>query len=181
MWITGRAAARELWGLVGSDEQARVLLRSGVCGPGLRTGGVVLYEKDRVLEVADRPFVDLGRLAATCPHGLYVGRLARSLEVDTGLPWEQLSAQVREFPAIPWLTHGLLMVRASVTGRLPWVATLSGFVVHGADLIGVTDRDDGIPEFVLEPPGPWFEHLERRWFPTSPGGRSWRVWYPPPP
>ena len=137
--MTGRAAARALSGVVGSDEQARILLRAGACGPGLRAGGVVLYDDGPVLQLAQRPFVDDGHLVGACPHGLYVARLARTLPLDLSLPWERVGAQVRELPAMPWLTAGLLVGRVGLFGRLPWVATLCGLVVHGAELTGFDD------------------------------------------
>jgi len=177
--MTGRAAARALSGVVGSDEQARILLRAGARGPGLRAGGVVLYDDGPVLQLAQRPFVDDGHLVGACPHGLYAARLARTLPLDLSLPWERVGAQVRELPAMPWLTAGLLVGRVGLFGRLPWVATLCGLVVHGAELTGFDDVPGGRTEFRLERPGPWFEHLERRWFPMGRGGRPWRVWDPP--
>ena len=176
MLITGRAAARALGGVLGSDEQARLLLRAGVCGPGLRAGGVVLYEESRVLELAQRPFVDETGLVGACPHGLYVGRLARTLPLELSLPWHQVAAQVRRLPVMPPLAGALLVARVRLFGRLPWVATLCGFVVLGADLTGFHQGSDGQIEFRLEAPGEWFGQLERRWFPTGRGGRPWVVW-----
>ena len=77
---------------------------------------------------------------------------------------------------VPPLTYFSPDYRGSVA--LPWVATLCGFVVHGADLTGFDHRQDGHDAFRLEPPGPWFVHLQRRWFPTGRGGRPWVVWDP---
>jgi len=177
--MTGRAAAHALTGVVGSDEQARILLRAGACGPGLRAGGVVLYEEAAVLELAERPFVDASRLVHACPHGLYIARLARTLPLDLSLPWEQRGAQVRQFPVMPWLTSGLLAGRVGLFGRLPWIATLCGLVVHGAELTGFDEGPDRRVAFRLEPPGPWFELVEQRWFPTGRGGRPWVIRDPP--
>lgn len=139
----------------------------------------MLYEEAAVLELVERPFVDEDGLVTACPHGLYIARLARTLPLDLSLPWERVGVQVRQFPVMPWLTSGLLAGRVGLYGRLPWIATLCGLVVHGAELVGFDDGSDGRVEFRLEPPGPWFEQVERRWFPTGRGGRPWKVWDPP--
>jgi hypothetical protein len=173
--MTGQGAARALAGVVGSDEQARILLRAGACGPGRRVGGVVVYDEGAVLALAERPWVDEADLRRACPHGFYLGRLARTLSLDLTLPWEQVGAQVRQLPAMPWLTSGLLAARVGLFGRLPWVATLCGLVVHGADLTGFDEPPGGRVAFRLERPGTWFEALEGRWFPTGRGGRPWVI------
>jgi hypothetical protein len=128
--------------------------------------------------VAQRPLVDESVLAAACPRGLYVGRASRTIRLDVSSPWEEVSKQVRQRPVMPALSVALLMARLRLVGRLPWVATLCGFVVHGADLTGLDHWPDGHDAFRLEPPGPWFVHLQRRWFPTGRGGRPWLIWDP---
>jgi hypothetical protein len=167
-------------GVVGSDEQVRILLRSGAAGRGVPTTGGVLYDEQSVRELVSRPTVDRDELATTCPHGLYVARLPRDLCVDVTGSWERTAARLSRVPAMPAMTAALLQVRLRMSGRrLPWVATVSGFVVLGADLTGIIEASgvDG-PEqrFRLEPPGKWFAGLERRWFPTGRGGRPWHIW-----
>jgi len=45
-----------------------------------------------------------------------------------------------------------------VAGRLPWVATICGFV--------------------LESPGEWFAAFDGRRLPSTVGGHSWLLWTP---
>ena len=77
------------------------------------------------------------------------------------------------------MTAALLAARVRIFGRLPWIATLCGFVVLGADLTGFCVGPDGQVGFRLEPPGRWSEVVEGRWFPTGSGGRSWATRDPP--
>ncbi len=176
--MTGRAAARALSGVVGSEEQARILLRAGACGSTHPGGAVLLYDEQRVQAVAGRPFVEETALVSACPHGLYVSRLARTAALDLAQSWDLVASQVRQRPVMPPMTAALLAARVRLAGRLPWVATLCGFVVHGADLTGFGTEPDGRDEFRLEPPGEWYEHLEQRWLPTGRGGRPWVIWDP---
>ena len=53
-------------------------------------------------------------------------------------------------------------------GALPFVATVGGLVVLGADIVDTR----GLSGLVLEPPGPWFGVVDGRWLPTGPG-RPW--------
>jgi hypothetical protein len=59
---------------------------------------------------------------------------------------------------MPTMTTVLLGVSVTAAdGRLPWVATLPGFVVHGADLTGFETDEAGDGRFRLQPPGEWFD------------------------
>ena len=84
-------------------------------------------------------------------------------------------------PAMPGLTAATLGVRVDVWLQVPWVATVSGFVVFGAELVGFGEQTEPIPRtfFVLRPPGAWFGAIEGRRLPTRPGGRPWYLWTPP--
>lgn len=68
-----------------------------------------------------------------------------------------------------------------VAGRLPWVATICGFVLVGADLTGFREDPSGMghgTSFVLESPGEWFAAFDGRRLPTTVGGHSWLLWTP---
>jgi hypothetical protein len=58
---------------------------------------------------------------------------------------------------------------------LPWIATLHGFVVHGADLTAFETDDAGVRRFRLEPPGAWFDSWCHHRVVSRPGGRPWLI------
>lgn len=178
-WLTGRGASRRLMGVVGSDEQARLLLRTGAAGPGEPTTGGVLYDEQRVEDLAARPRVAPAELSRGCPQGLYICRVSRRLAIDVTDPWAVTAERLSRKPPMPTMAGALLSVRVGITGRLPWVATVSGFVVFGADLTGFEELPGGDEQrFRLEPPGPWFAGLEGRWLRNGRGGRPWHLWDP---
>jgi hypothetical protein len=105
------------------------------------------------------------------------------MEVDVSAGWPDLAARLAPRPRMPDWTAALLGVRMSAWGALPWIATLCGWVVFGADARGFrADGEHGErpASFDLRPPGSWFGALEERRLPTSPGGRPWYLWTPPP-
>ncbi len=61
-------------------EQTRLLLRTGVAGPGTPLGGAVAYEEDAVLGLATRPELEAREVARVVPGGLYVARLGRDAD-----------------------------------------------------------------------------------------------------
>jgi hypothetical protein len=192
MWVTEREAIRLLGDAVVGRAQAEAVLRAGLAGPRHPLPGghttAVLYDEGAVLELAARPTLDLPSASATtalsqaCPHGLYLARLRRATDLDVTQEWERAVAQVATMPAMPAMTAALLDAWVRAWGRLPWIATLCGFVVLGADLTGTVSGTGGVPagrRFVLEPPGPWFAALRGRRLPTGRGGRPWVLWWPP--
>jgi hypothetical protein len=182
MLISGREASRILAPVVSGDAQARCVLRSGLSGSGVETRSGRLYDEQRVFALAARPLVEETDLLTACPDGLYIARLPRSASVDATQPWEALTRELGWMPAMPGLTAALLGVRVKVCARLPWVATLCGFVVAGAEIVGFREVPGAGTAFVLEPPlGDWFSLLESRRLPTTVGGRPWHLWTPPVP
>ena len=109
-----------------------------------------------------------GRAIATPRGPMYDADAVRAL---TGWPTVDRSRLTDICP------HGLYVARL----QLPWVATLCGFVVFGAELVGFGEQVEPIPRtfFVLRPPGAWFDAIEGRRLPTRPGGRPWYLWTPP--
>src|SRR5256885_2087970 len=92
--VSRRRAARLLRDVLSSDEQARLLLRSGVAGPGTTTPGGVFFDQTAVHALRLRPKVDRTALAQICPHGLLVARLPRSTTLDVACPWREVAGQV---------------------------------------------------------------------------------------
>ncbi len=178
MLVSGRQAVRILLtgGAVTGEAQARGLLRAGAAGPGTITDAGVFFDGDRVRALADRPCLGEHAQEEACPLGAYIGRLARTTELDLTRPWPEVTARIDRVPRMPTMTAALLEVSVKATGgRLPWVATLHGFVVHGADLAGFDLAEDGETRFRLEPPGPWFEAWREHRVTGRPGGRPWRI------
>ncbi len=59
------------------------------------------------------------------------------------------------------MSRALLAARIAGHGRLPWVATMFGFVLLGAEAVGAwSDREHSRTLFALEPPGAWFGQVE---------------------
>jgi hypothetical protein len=142
-------------------DQTRLLLRTGVAGPGTPVAGSVAYDEDAVLALACRPErvpQDVTRLVAA---GLYVARLSRDVRVDLGAPWAEVAESLSDQPSLTPMSRALLAARIAGHGRLPWVATLFGFVLLGADTVGVwSDDSRGRTVFALEPPGAWFSAVD---------------------
>ena len=170
MLISGRQAGRLLRDVVSSDEQARILLRAGLAGPGTRTSHGRLFDSSTVEALRLRPLVDEAELAVVCPKGLVVARLPRDAELSLAGSWSDVAAQVtatvsRQRPPTT-MTSALLGVQVEVFGPMPFVATLLGFVVLAADLLGMSRAG-----LELRHPGPWATVVERRRLHTRPGGR----------
>lgn len=184
MLVAGREASRILKPVVSGDAQARRVLRSGLAGAPIATSSGPMYDDQLVRALVDRPFVDVSRLVTLCPHGLYISRIARTTEVDVSATWPDLVDALALVPAIPTLTTALLEVQMTAWDGLPWVATLCGRVVLGAEAHGFKEHGlqeqgaSGRRSFDLRIPGDWFRAFEGRRLPTSRGGRPWYLWSP---
>ncbi|HEX3932550.1 MAG TPA: hypothetical protein VHW64_17780 [Nocardioides sp.] len=177
MLVSGREAVRILRrrGGITGEAQARSLLRSGLAGSGVITDTGLYFDRDAVRALADRPWLDESAQQAACPAGAYIARLPRADPPDLTRPWADVVDRLDRVPRMPAMTVALLDVSVSAGGRLPWVATLDGFVVVGADLLGLTVGDDGSNRFRLERPGEWFEVWRGARLRGSRGGRPWIV------
>jgi len=177
MLISGREAVRILLtrGAMTGEAQARGLLRAGAAGPGVIADTGVLFERDAVIELADRPWLSRSAQDDACPRGSYLARLPRTTSVDLTRPWAEIAQEVSPIPAMPAMTTALLAVSIRAAGRLPWVATLHGFVVLGGDLSGIPVDEQGVRRFRLEPPGEWFAMWRHRRVALSRGGRPWVI------
>ena len=70
-----------------------------------------------------------------------------------------------------WVALGCQIDRL---GRIPFVATVSGFVVLGADIVGLGPGS----ELSLAEPGSWFDPVSDGRLPTGPG-RPWFLYLGP--
>ena len=76
------------------------------------------------------------------------------------------------------MTAAVIGVRHRLAdGWLPWVATVSGFVVFGGEATGWRRAGDGSSVVDLERPGPWYGDVAGRWFAFG-RGRHWCLWDP---
>jgi hypothetical protein len=177
--MSERAAADVLAGVQGlGREQARQLLLTGAAGEGVSVGRSTGYDDDLVRALALRPSVDVAFLAAACPHGVHVARIRRGRPLRCDWPWPQQAEALAIQPAMTPMTRALVVhVPIVVHGGLPWVATVSGFVVFAAIATGAHLTEDRRLHFDLEPAGDWRTAVERRWFHTGPGWH-WYSWHP---
>jgi len=177
--LSERAAAEVLAARQGlGREQARQLLLTGAAGAGRRVGRSTGYDDVLVHDLAQRPPAALGFLAETCPHGVHVARIRRGRTFRCDWPWVRQAEALAVQPPMTPMTRALVVhVPLVAFDGLPWVATVSGFVVLAAVATGARLTEDGRIRFDLEPAGDWREAVEGRWFHTGPG-RHWFAWHP---
>lgn len=177
--LSERAAAEVLAaGQCLGREQARQLLLTGAAGEGHRVGRSTGYDDDLVHDLSRRPSVALARLAEGCPHGLHVARIRRGRTFRCDWPWAKQAEALAVQPPMTPMTRALVVhVPLVAYGGLPWVATVSGFVVLAAVATGARLTEGDRIHFDLEPAGDWREAVEGRWFHTGPG-RHWFAWHP---
>jgi hypothetical protein len=76
------------------------------------------------------------------------------------------------------MTAALVGVRRQLAGgRLPWVVTVSGCVVFGAEATSWQRAGEGESVAELLPPGSWYDAVAQRWFAFG-RGRHWCLWEP---
>lgn len=184
MEINGREAARRIGERhLLSRDQARRVLASGLAGPARRTKGVVLYDADRVEALLARPMCAYETLDRIRP---FIARLGRGRSLDLGATWAEQADVARRGWRLPLLT-GVMLRRLGSLGpdRHPFVATLGGWVVLGAEITGWSVDDQPTPRrsalrcsFHLEEPGDWYDALADTWLPLE-NGAAWTLWGAP--
>lgn len=170
--VSAREAAEILRPLGLSREQGRRVLHTGVAGPGQRLRGSLLYEKAAVCRLLDRPALAAANLDEACRREMFVGRVRRA---DVAAPWEAQLASVRTGWHLSPYARLRIKLRVERDGFLPFVATVCGFVVLGADLVAACRTPDDRTVLDLRPPGAWFAPLQHTRFVTGPGG-PWTLW-----
>lgn len=175
--MSGREARARLEQADISGGRARSALEHGLAGPPVRTSAAHLYDGERVEALANRKVIDPWEMRARASRGFLVSRRAVSVDVAHAELLDELSAMPRGMS--PYTALSLLFADWHVDG-LPFVATVAGFVVLGAEVSGVEGG-----RMLLRPPGAWFDGMADAQFPTG-QGRPWtlqepRVWGKAPP
>jgi hypothetical protein len=171
--MTGREACAELERAGISAWRGRSALECGLAGTPTRTRAAHLYDSRRVESLARRPVIDPWEMRSRAPGGFLLSR--RTVKVD--VPDDQLVAELSAMPQgmSPYTALSLRFADRCTARRaegLPFIATVAGFVVLGAEVNGLEGG-----RMVLRPPGAWFDGLAEAQFPTGPG-RPWTLQEP---
>jgi len=183
MLVSGREAAAILAGIGLDRESARRALLAGVAGEAQRTRGALLYDEAAVKRLLVDP-VDPDDLGMDCWDGMFVGRVGpRRAAPDEHRQWRgaDLTAPVGEqrdgvrmYWQIAPLTNLCIARMVGKRGFVPFVATVSGFVVLGGDITGLTGGPHGVA-LTLAEPSEWFDPLRGGRF-VTPAGGPWAWW-----
>jgi hypothetical protein len=165
--LSGRQAAQLLAEVGLNRTRARQVLAAGLAGEPVKTPSALLYDAARVQALVERPVVTLKDVVTLDLHAILVARG----QVD---PCLSRLEQVRAL-SVAWQINPIvrlsLSMRVEKFGPVPFVATVRGFVAFGAELTAFSprglDKDD-----TVSGPGPWFDALRDRRFPTG-RGRPW--------
>ena len=173
MLISARESSRilALEGL--SRQQSRRVLLSGMAGPALPTGGVLLYDEDHVRELGHWAPIEHEDLLTMCPGGVLVVRVGPGDELEDTWSWDRRVEALRHQPYLGFAAWLQVRAHLAVHGRLASVFTVCGFPVLLADLVSFDGKGDQV-ELGLERPEEWSSLLHERRLVTSPGPR-WLV------
>jgi hypothetical protein len=175
MLVSARGAAEIIQGVDLGREEVRRLLQAGLAGPGLRTPGAVLYDEERVRELATWPPVREAVIDELCPFGLFVGRVARGRSIDLAADWTIRSTAVAGGWDLSIFDRVLLTSRIARFGPMPFLATLCGYVAMGAEVVDLEVEGGGRTRFGLAEPGEWYEAFGKRRLRQG-AGRSFFIW-----
>jgi hypothetical protein len=175
MLVSARGAA-EILGEAGlGREEARRLLVAGLAGRGQRTRGALLYEEERVRELTTRPVVAADVVDELCPHGLFLGRVSRDRRIEVSAGRRELEQAVCAGWRLSPFHRVLIISRVQRFGPMPFLATLCGYVVLGAEVLDLAPAEGDSTAFTLAEPGAWFARFERGRL-LAGAGRSCLIW-----
>ena len=182
MEITAREAARRIGERhLLSRDQARRVLAAGLAGPGRRTASALLFKEESVEALLARPMCDRDTLDELRP---FIARLGRQRSLTLEQSWAQQAAVAGTGWRLPALTRVALRLPGQARhGRHPFIATLGGWVVLGAEITGwsidptqrAPRRSAPICSFDLTPPGRWYAAVAETWLPIE-NGAAWTLW-----
>ena len=179
MLVSARGAAEILRSIGLGREEARRLLLAGFAGPGERTPGTLLYQRERVRSLTTWQQVEDSTVDDRCPAGLFVGRISRSRSFDATADWRTRADAVSHGWHLSLLHRILISTRVERYGPMPFVATFCDYVALGAGIVDVTAGADDKTRFTLAEPGGWFEEFAQRRL-LAGAGRSCFIWDWPP-
>ena len=156
-----------------SRQQSRRVLHSGLAGPGLPTGGALLYDEEHVRQLGHWAPIEHEDLLAACPGGVLVVRLGPGDEPENTWSWDRRVDAFQHQPYLGFAAWLQVCAYLAVHGRLASVVTVCGYPVLLADLVSFSGKGDQV-ELGLERPGEWSRLLHERRLVTSPGPR-WLV------
>jgi len=167
MLISGRQATTLLFEAGLTQRQARAVLASGLAGMPVPTPGAHLYDEETVLGLAARPCLGRQEVALACPGALFVAR--RWVDV-LAAPEDRVRALTRQWDLGVRGANVSLAVHLHALGPVPFVATVCGFVVLGAEITRLVGEPGGTTyRMELGEPGAWFETLADRRVRLGPG------------
>lgn len=190
--LSARAACERLRVVGLSRRHAQRVLDSGLAGPPTRLPSATLFDAARVEHLVTWPTLEEAAIDAACPWGLFVGRRQPQRPVTSDGQWGRAGVEW-DMPAV---TGAWIRICVDRHGFLPFVQTVGGFVVLGADIVDVrvvTHGDGGLQQrerrLLLREPGAWFDALQHRRLvtgagppylirgrhPTAGGGPGWGV------
>lgn len=186
-WITQRQAAAILHEDIGvHPESARRLLAAGLVGKGRCTSRATYYLRRVVDE-----FVASHRGAGPLPtrdRNMVLVRAGHG-RVRFGMQPEEMLDRLGDGWRLSFRWRLLLEAVIERGERPGFLVTVGGFVVLGADMVGVSwagalppaggypGKEESLKtRFELEMPGEWYQEWHGRHVPTGPGGAALRVW-----
>lgn len=161
--ISGREAADLLAPCGLSLMATQHLLATGIAGRPMVTRGAYLYDRAAVAGLASARDVDNHEFTDDCPHGYLVVRLPRQATYDVAGDWDERERVLRGPWRIGRRTIIVIAARMYQRKHFPLVLTASGFVVGGAEVVGIAGGGDVDPGrtvvFDIAPPGAWLSNF----------------------
>ena len=171
MLISQREACELLASARVTPRHARRVLASGLAGAPIRTRSALLYDERAVKALAARPIYETAHLWERSPVGFFVARRDVSSDHSRARLLQDLAGGWGAVSPVTWIEmvwHVRDLVETHRCG-LPFVCTVAGFVVLGAEIVG-----SGREGLMLADPGPWFDGLAEARLLVGPG-RPWSI------
>ena len=146
------------------------LLATGIAGEARRAGGALLYDADRVRRLGERRRLTRPDIDALGLPRLIVARRAVDVLADRATQVAQLADgwNLNIFECLRMIWH------IQDDEPIPLVATVSGFVILGAELTGFAGSAMAPGKrvrLVVREPGAWFDALRETRLDLPPGAR----------